>query len=89
MESLIQKSDPVTFTYTHNRKQKEITYTPLVINGRVLDDNQRRAIEILYTHKIMFPILKNSELNQLIETGKITIKNGKKTDMFYFPLKIS
>ena len=89
METLKQYADPVTITYQHNGIEKQISYTPLIVKGRVYDDNQRRAIEILYYHNIKFPILKNKELDQFIETGKITLKNGRRTDSFYFPLQIS
>lgn len=81
MIDLIQNSDPYTLKYLCNNKTKTVTYNPLVINGRVINDNQTKSIQILYNEKIIFPYLKDKELNEFIVNGEVKIK--KKVLKYY------
>ena len=78
MISAIQNAPPVTLQYFYNGKQKEVTYEPLIVAGKVLNDNQKKAIEILYHNKFTFPTLDNKELDRFTKHKEIHLSWGRK-----------
>ena len=69
----LQQADPFTLHYLCNGKKRSVTYEPLIINGKVINDNQKKSIEILYEEGFKYPYLKDQELDGLIKTGEVKI----------------